>query len=303
MAGMSIDHQSCWSLDVEKVTVGHCSDLGQSDGSDGSAAVGWNLWREPCPHGETTTKLSERANRLLGRLRALSSHWLYNSRGESPDRQCASICSPALIRGLDMAHHLCGFVHRRFTDRSPAKTGSDLSLRPAYFPDLAGRDEHSIPEPPFSGVHDEISNGPTLHVDQESGDMPHGTVRGMKTIMIDRATTAQVRILVPQPALLGVGGGPFRGCAESVVLRNRHSVGQASEQFRVTERTPKEPAAQIIRAAVMTQIANVAARERLVGVNTGTAPDLLLRNGCAQHMGNRTTTFYGRGRDEHFTAG
>ena len=33
---------------------------------------GWNVWRDGCPHGETPAHISDRADRLLGRLRALS---------------------------------------------------------------------------------------------------------------------------------------------------------------------------------------------------------------------------------------
>lgn len=33
---------------------------------------GWNVWRDGCPHGETPAHISDRADRLLARLRELS---------------------------------------------------------------------------------------------------------------------------------------------------------------------------------------------------------------------------------------
>ena len=33
---------------------------------------GWNVWRDGCPHGETPANISDRADRLLARLRELS---------------------------------------------------------------------------------------------------------------------------------------------------------------------------------------------------------------------------------------
>jgi len=33
---------------------------------------GWNVWRDGCPHGEAPVNISDRADRLLGRLRELS---------------------------------------------------------------------------------------------------------------------------------------------------------------------------------------------------------------------------------------
>ena len=33
---------------------------------------GWNMWRDGCPHGETPANISDRADKLLARLRALS---------------------------------------------------------------------------------------------------------------------------------------------------------------------------------------------------------------------------------------
>lgn len=36
------------------------------------AQPGWNVWRDGCPHGETPENVSDRADRLLARVRALS---------------------------------------------------------------------------------------------------------------------------------------------------------------------------------------------------------------------------------------
>ena len=43
---------------------------------------GWNVWRDGCPQGETPTNISDRADRLLGRLRALSGNVALFSHGQ-----------------------------------------------------------------------------------------------------------------------------------------------------------------------------------------------------------------------------
>jgi len=42
----------------------------------------WNLWRDGCPHGETPANISDRADRLLVRLRALSGNVILFSHGQ-----------------------------------------------------------------------------------------------------------------------------------------------------------------------------------------------------------------------------
>jgi probable phosphoglycerate mutase len=43
---------------------------------------GWNVWCDGCPHGETPSSISERADRLLGRLRRLSGNIALFSHGQ-----------------------------------------------------------------------------------------------------------------------------------------------------------------------------------------------------------------------------
>jgi probable phosphoglycerate mutase len=43
---------------------------------------GWNVWRDGCPHGETPIRISERADRLLARLRALCGNIALFSHGQ-----------------------------------------------------------------------------------------------------------------------------------------------------------------------------------------------------------------------------
>jgi broad specificity phosphatase PhoE len=43
---------------------------------------GWNVWRDGCPQGETPTNISDRADRLLGRLRALTGNVALFSHGQ-----------------------------------------------------------------------------------------------------------------------------------------------------------------------------------------------------------------------------
>jgi probable phosphoglycerate mutase len=43
---------------------------------------GWNVWRDGCPHGETPVNISDRADRLLARLRELSGNVALFSHGQ-----------------------------------------------------------------------------------------------------------------------------------------------------------------------------------------------------------------------------
>ncbi len=43
---------------------------------------GWDVWRDGCPHGETPANISDRADRLLARLRALSGNVALFSHGQ-----------------------------------------------------------------------------------------------------------------------------------------------------------------------------------------------------------------------------
>jgi broad specificity phosphatase PhoE len=43
---------------------------------------GWNIFRDGCPHGETTAQISERADRLIARLRSLRGNVALFSHGE-----------------------------------------------------------------------------------------------------------------------------------------------------------------------------------------------------------------------------
>jgi probable phosphoglycerate mutase len=43
---------------------------------------GWSVWRDGCPHGETPTDISRRADRLLARLRDLSGNIALFSHGQ-----------------------------------------------------------------------------------------------------------------------------------------------------------------------------------------------------------------------------
>jgi probable phosphoglycerate mutase len=43
---------------------------------------GWNVWRDGCPHGETAANVSDRADRLLARLRKLSGNIALFSHGQ-----------------------------------------------------------------------------------------------------------------------------------------------------------------------------------------------------------------------------
>jgi len=43
---------------------------------------GWNVWRDGCPHGETTANISDRADRLLSHLREASGNVALFSHGQ-----------------------------------------------------------------------------------------------------------------------------------------------------------------------------------------------------------------------------
>ncbi len=46
------------------------------------ARPGWNIWCDGCPHGESPDNISDRADRLLGRLRTLSGNVALFSHGQ-----------------------------------------------------------------------------------------------------------------------------------------------------------------------------------------------------------------------------
>jgi probable phosphoglycerate mutase len=55
---------------------------GDYEGKRTTDVPGWNVWRDGCPHGESPANVSDRADRLLGRLRTLSGNVALFSHGQ-----------------------------------------------------------------------------------------------------------------------------------------------------------------------------------------------------------------------------
>ena len=64
---------------------------------------GWNVWRDGCPQGETPTNISDRADRLLGRLRALSGKVALFSHGQFASALAARWIGLAVIEAQHLA--------------------------------------------------------------------------------------------------------------------------------------------------------------------------------------------------------
>ncbi len=82
--------KTCEMADLE-LTAGIDADLAEWDYGDyegqTSAAIvlqrpGWNLYRDGCPHGESPEQVSERADRLIARLRTLEGNVALFSHGQ-----------------------------------------------------------------------------------------------------------------------------------------------------------------------------------------------------------------------------
>jgi probable phosphoglycerate mutase len=63
----------------------------------------WNVWRDGCPQGETPTNISDRADRLLGRLRELSGNVALFSHGQFGSAVAARWIGLAVIEAQHLA--------------------------------------------------------------------------------------------------------------------------------------------------------------------------------------------------------
>ncbi|MGO9265329.1 MAG: histidine phosphatase family protein [Candidatus Binataceae bacterium] len=63
----------------------------------------WNVWRDGCPHGETPANISDRADRLLARLRELSGNVALFSHGQFGSALAARWIGLALIEAQHLA--------------------------------------------------------------------------------------------------------------------------------------------------------------------------------------------------------
>jgi probable phosphoglycerate mutase len=64
---------------------------------------GWNVWRDGCPHGETPANISDRADRLLARLRELSGNIALFSHGQFGSALAARWIGLAVIEAQHFA--------------------------------------------------------------------------------------------------------------------------------------------------------------------------------------------------------
>ena len=64
---------------------------------------GWNVWRDGCPHGETPANISDRADRLLGRLRELTGNVALFSHGQFGSALAARWIGLAVIEAQHFA--------------------------------------------------------------------------------------------------------------------------------------------------------------------------------------------------------
>ena len=64
---------------------------------------GWNLWRDGCPHGETAANISNRADRVVARLRALSGNIALFSHGQFGSALAARWVGLAVIEAQHFA--------------------------------------------------------------------------------------------------------------------------------------------------------------------------------------------------------
>jgi probable phosphoglycerate mutase len=63
----------------------------------------WNIWRDGCPHGETPANISDRADRLLARLRTLSGNVALFSHGQFGSALAARWIGLSLIEAQHFA--------------------------------------------------------------------------------------------------------------------------------------------------------------------------------------------------------
>ncbi len=64
---------------------------------------GWNVWRDGCPHGETPANVSDRVDRLLARLRALSGNIALFSHGQFGSALAARWIGLAVLEAQHLA--------------------------------------------------------------------------------------------------------------------------------------------------------------------------------------------------------
>jgi probable phosphoglycerate mutase len=64
---------------------------------------GWNVWRDGCPGGETPTAIAARADRLLGRLRAVSGNVALFSHGQFGSALAARWIGLAVLEAQHLA--------------------------------------------------------------------------------------------------------------------------------------------------------------------------------------------------------
>jgi len=64
---------------------------------------GWNVWREGCPQGETPANISDRADRIVARLRALSGNVALFSHGQFGSALAARWIGLAVIEAQHFA--------------------------------------------------------------------------------------------------------------------------------------------------------------------------------------------------------
>lgn len=64
---------------------------------------GWNVWRDGCPHGETPVNVSDRADRLLARLRELAGNVALFTHGQFGSAVAARWIGLAVIEAQHLA--------------------------------------------------------------------------------------------------------------------------------------------------------------------------------------------------------
>src|SRR5579864_4401872 len=169
-------------------------------------------------------------------------------------------------------------VFRTAFDGFPGHSDGDLVILPTHVIDLPGGKEHALARQPFARVDDDGANGPALVVEHEVVDLADRTVAREDVIADNFVAASQVNIL--RVALLVDAALDFaRDCGVDRLLRRNERLGRCTGpgvwQHR---RSPESVTFPVVRVPVVVVVIDlVLAGDRLVGVDTRTVPDLLLR--------------------------
>ena len=111
-------------------------------------------------------------------------------------------------------------------------------------------------------------------------------VTGVHVTSHDRVTTSQMRIVVMMPRCIRCGSGSRLLCLRSAAIDTRSRALQPSLQdVWIETRSPKTTAPPVLPIAVVTEITHfLLTGNRLIGVNVGAVPYLLLCNRDGKYL-------------------